>query len=119
MDGTVANGAAVAGDTVWYDLALRMDFADISETTGNGTTTFYYRRVPTINGAAGWTDSDQSTANFNWTTHSTVLTDQCPNNDEALIPTIEWINGPTGNTDGVVYLDWWSMGMTRPSRISL
>ncbi len=114
VDGTTANGSETAGDTTWFDLALRMDIGNISANAG--TTKFYSRRVPLVSGAAGWSDADQSTANFNWTLNGT-LTDAIPNNDVALVPTIEVINGPTTDVDGVIFLDWWTMGCSRISRL--
>lgn len=117
LDGTTANGANTAGDTMWFDLALRMNITDQSDDAANGWTEFFYRRVPrstvrpgslTIgpNGLGGWTK------------HPTVLLNQTPNNDVALVPTIEMVNGPTANRDGKILLDWWCFGHSRLSRLS-
>ena len=117
VDGTTALGAVTAGDTMWFDLALRMDITDQSSATANGAITGYYRRVADISALApgrrdGRLAGDGPGA---WVQHSTVLENQCPNNDVALVPTIEAINGPTAGTDGVVFVDWWCMGISRYS----
>ena len=48
----------------------------------------------------------------------TVLLNQTPNHTVALVPTIEVINGPTANRDGVFLVDWWAFGCSRFSRLS-
>ena len=118
VDGTTANGATTAGDTVWFDLALRMDITDMSDDDANGTTTFYHRRVlPT--GTPGSTQFSIGGEGYNpWQEHSTKLTNQTPNNDVALVPTIEVLNGPTAGVDAVFFLDWWAFGTSRYSRYS-
>ena len=117
--GTVANGATTAGDTMWFDLALRMDVLDWSETTGNGFTTFYHRRVPALSGIPGNEMMDRSgIGSGNWQKHATVLTDQVPVHTVGLCPSIEAINGPTAGTDCVFLLDWWAFGTSRFSRFS-
>lgn len=117
VDGTVANGAAAAGDTVWYDLALRMHITDMSDDNANGATTFFSRRVPRVTGAPGHRYRALPGEGLgDWREHGTVLTNQTPNNDVALVPTIEAINGPTADRDGVVFLDWWAFGASRLSR---
>ncbi len=105
VDGTVANGAVTAGDTMWFDLALRMDITDESDDAANGVTTFYHRRVP--NKAVG--------AVGPWRKHSTQLLNQTPNHSIHLVPTIEVLNGPTAGVDGVFMLDWWAFGTSRQS----
>ncbi len=118
-DGTVANGANAASDTMWFDLALRMDITDMSNDTGNGTTTFFHRgplnRVSPTN--AGKEQLNIGGQGFMpWIEHGTVLTDQTPNSAVALVPSIEALNGPTVNADGLIFVDWWAMGRSRPSR---
>jgi hypothetical protein len=112
VSGTTANGAVTAGDTMWFDLALRMTVLDWSETTGNGHTEFAYRRVLPATGPPG---ADIPRVGP-WNRHGTVLTDQCPNHTVALAPTIECINGPTAGVDSVFFVDWWSFGISRFSR---
>ena len=118
VDGTVANGHTTAGDTSWWDLALRMDISDMSDDAANGTTTFYSRRV----GVSGTAPGSRGAPNNNnsmqeWAKHPTIISNQTPNNAIALVPTIEVLNGPTAGTDCVVFLDWWSFGCSRYSRI--
>lgn len=112
VDGTVANGASAAGGIVWLDLALRMNVTDMSNATGNGATEFFWRRLSPITGAPGQPGVRRDT----WQRHPTVLLNQTPNNDVALVPTIEVMNGPTAGSDVVVYLDWWTFGCSRISR---
>lgn len=107
VDGTVANGAATAGDIMWFDLAFRMTVLDSSETTGNGATRFYHRRVPKP--GDGYKP---------WVEHPTVLIDQTPSHTVSLVPTIEAINGPTAGRDGMVYLDSWAFGVSRYSLLN-
>ena len=119
VDGTLANGAKVVGDTMWFDLALRMDIIDMSDDAANGSTRFFYRgplnRVSPVN--AGKDEMSQpGQGYYPWREHSTVLLNQTPNNDVSLVPTIEVIDGPTTDTDMVFYLDWWTMGRSRVSR---
>ena len=112
VDGTVANGSTTAGDTAWFDLALRMTISDMSDDDANGATEFYWRKVNPTTGSPG-----SGTQNINgWAKHGTVLSNQTPNNDVALVPTIEVINGPTAGTDCVAFLDWWTFGCSRHSR---
>jgi hypothetical protein len=53
-----------------------------------------------------------------WTKHPTVLMNQTPNpgTGEELVPHIEVIDGDNAGEDCVVYLDWWTMGVSRFSR---
>ncbi len=116
VDGTTANGAAAAGDTMWFDLALRMHITDMSDDDANGSTTFYSRRLQPSTYAPG-SGSDRGALSAGaWSQHSTVLLNQTPNNDVALVPTIEMVNGPTAGRDGVLFLDWWAFGCSRISR---
>jgi hypothetical protein len=118
-DSTVANGLVTAGDIFWIDLAFRIDFADVSETTGNGWTTFYKRAVPPLRQASGVQRAGYvAPQNPPWVKHGTVLTDQTPNHSVAMVPTIEALNSPTGGEDMTLYVDWWTMGATRFSRLS-
>lgn len=112
VDGTTANGAVTAGDTMWFDLALRMTVTDWSETS-NGATEFFYRRVPALNPGKPGQPGEKLPP---WQKHGTALLNQVPLHTVSLVPTIEVINGPTADVDGVVYLDWWSFGCSRVSR---
>lgn len=120
VDGTVANGAAAAGDTMWFDLALRMSVTDASDDAANGSVEFFHRRVaPTTPppGAIGHHFGGEALGP--WVKHDTVLLNQTPTeNAVALVPTIEAVNGPTAGVDGVFYLDWWVFGSSRFSRLS-
>jgi len=104
VDGTVANGATTAGDTMWFDLALRMDIVDQNAAANNGTTRFYWRKVL------------PGSQLGEWNPHPTVLTNQTPNNNVILVPTIEVMSGPTADLDCVVFLDWWAFGRNRQNR---
>jgi hypothetical protein len=88
----------------WVDLAFRMQITDMSDNAANGRTTFYHRRV---RGAS-------TGALAPWIQHPTVLSNQTPNNDLSLTPTIELVTGPTNLSDLLV--DWWAFGATRFSR---
>ena len=116
VDGTVANGAVTAGDTMWFDLALRMNITDMSSDTANGSTEFFIRRVPRVSGKPGDAGGQLPGQGSAWARHATVLTNQTPNNDVALVPTIELLNGPTGGVDCVLFVDWWMFGASRMSR---
>jgi hypothetical protein len=117
VDGTVANGAVTAGDTMWFDLALRMKITDQSDDTDNGETQFFWRQVPKVTGAPGDRDGDLPGEGIGqMTVHPTVLLNQTPNSAVGLVPTIEMINGPTAGRDGVAFVDWWAMGCSRYSR---
>jgi hypothetical protein len=116
VDGTTANGASAAGDIIWYDLAFRMDVTDMSETTGNGWTQFYYRAVPRLTQRPGNRVHAVPGQNPPWVRHSTVLTDQTPNDASIMVPTIEVINGATETEDTELFLDWWAFGISRYSR---
>ncbi len=118
VDGTVANGATTAGDTMWFDLALRMNVTDQSNDAANGSTEFFYRRVPKARVAPGRDILDAGGTQGPWRRHPTVLLNQTPNNDVALVPTIEMVNGPTAGVDGKILLDWWCFGVSRLSRLS-
>lgn len=109
VDGTVANGAGTAGDTMWFDLALKMHITDMSDASANGYTEFFWRpvRPQTAVGAQRYQE--------HWQRHGTTLFNQTPSNDVTLVPTIEVINGPTADVDGEVYLDWWVFGCSRYS----
>jgi len=121
VDGTVANGAATVGDTMWFDLALRMDVTNISDVNANGSTTFYHRGplnqvAPTNAGKDLLAQPGQGF--MPWTQHATVLTNQCPDNTVLLVPTIELVNGATETEDVELFLDWWAFGTSRWSRMS-
>lgn len=115
VDSTLVNGARVAGDTMWFDLALRMEISDNSA-TANGATHFYYRG-PTnagTTGGGGRSQFDVPGEGYKpWRAHPTVLFDQTPNNNVALVPHIEVLNGPTLGADGIAFVDWWAMGRNR------
>ncbi|MBK25936.1 MAG: hypothetical protein CME70_18185 [Halobacteriovorax sp.] len=116
VDGTVANGSTAAGDPVWFDLAFRMRVTDWSDNNANGTTEFFYRRVRPASGIPGDRTHPMGGRGPAWVKHGTVLTNQVPYHTVALVPTIEVVNGPTADRDGVLYLDWWSFGVSRASR---
>ena len=113
-DGTTANGAAVAGDTMWFDLALRMTITDMDDNAANGATEFFTRRIAPLATAPGHPGSRMNS----WVRNPTVLSNETPNHSVALVPTIEFINGPTADQDGVVFVDWWTFGCSRISRQS-
>jgi hypothetical protein len=104
VDNTVANLCDVVGQTVWYDLAFRMDIIDMSDVANNGTTQFYWRRV-----LPGMQLGD-------WNRHTTVLTNQTPNSATSLVPTIEHLNGLLADADSAILLDWWCFGRSRVNR---
>jgi hypothetical protein len=104
VNNTVANSCSVVYQTVWYDLALRMDITNMSDDAANGTTTFYYRRV------------QPGVALPPWTVHTTQLDNATANSSVALVPTIEAINGPTAGRDGSILIDWWAFGRNRVNR---
>jgi len=120
VDSTVANGAETIGDTMWFDLALRLHITDRSSGAANGFTTFSHRgplnsTAPINPGHAQFEYPGEGYPP--WIEHTTTLIHAGPNESSAdLIPTIEVINGPTANEDCVFYLDWWAMGCSRPSR---
>ncbi len=118
VDGTVANGAATVGDTMWFDLCLRMDVSDWSAST-NGSTQFFSRRVNRTNPVnPGKSQLSAAGQGYEpWVAHPTVLENQVPLHDVSLVPGIEVVNGPTAGRDCVFYLDWWTMGHSRWSRI--
>jgi len=101
---TLANGCDTVFQTVWYDLALRMDITDMSDDDDNGQTTFYWRRVRPGRQLGGWTR------------HATILQNETANHTVALVPTIEFINGPTADCDGAILIDWWAFGRNRVNR---
>ncbi len=104
VDGTLANGATTVGDTMWFDLALRMNVIDMNDNANNGRIQFFHRRVL------------PDTPLGDWIPHTTVLDNQCPNHTVALVPTIESLNGPTAGQDTMVFVDWWAFGRNRPNR---
>jgi hypothetical protein len=116
IDGTVANGATTIGDTMWFDLALRINIDDQSDDAANGTTEFYYRRVPSFPQRPGNRTYYVPGDNPTWTRHSTVLTNETPNGAIIHVPTIECINGNTAGDDMTFFVDWWAMGTSRYSR---
>ena len=119
VDGTTANGALAAGDTMWFDLALRMDITNQSDDNANGSTRFFFRGPLNIVAPdnAGKDEFAQPGEGYlPWQEHGTVLTNQTPNNASALVPVIEVLNGPTAGRDGIFYVDWWCFGRSRPSR---
>jgi hypothetical protein len=118
-DNTVANGARVVNDTMWFDLALRMDITDMSDDSGNGSTRFFHRgplnRVSPLN--PGRDEFAQPGQGYMpWREHSTVLLNETPNGGDCHVPTIECLNGATGGLDCCMYVDWWMMGRSRVSR---
>jgi hypothetical protein len=118
-DNTVANGARVVNDTMWFDLAFRMDISDMSSDTANGSTRFFYRgplnRVSPLN--PGRDELAQPGEGYMpWREHSTTLLNETPNHSAALVPTIECLNGVTAGLDCCMYVDWWMMGRSRVSR---
>jgi hypothetical protein len=115
-DGTTANGAAAAGDVMWFDLAMRLDITDMSDASANGTTQFYYRRVPRLTQRPGNRTHAVPGQNPPWVRHGTVLENQTPNNDTIMVPTIEVANGATETEDTELFLDWWAFGISRYSR---
>lgn len=115
VDSTLANGVGTIGDIVWWDLALRMNITNMDDDDANGTTEFFTRRVlPEADGVAPGASELPSQGLPPWTAHPTILTNQTPNNDEVLVPTIEALNGPTDDCD--FFVDWWSFGCSRFSR---
>lgn len=112
---TLYDGSALDSGTanvgVWFDLAVKMHITDMSDNAANGRTTFYSRRVPRVTtpGIISRGDSESG-----WTQFNTIIRNQTPNNDVALVPTIELVNGPTNQSD--VLLDWWAFGMSRANR---
>jgi hypothetical protein len=118
-DNTVANGARTANDTMWFDLALRMDITDMSDGSGNGSTRFFSRgplnRVSPAN--PGKEEFNiQGQGYMPWQEHGTVLTNQTANGAVSHVPTIECLNGPTAGVDCCMYVDWWTMARSRVSR---
>jgi hypothetical protein len=105
---------ATASVITWWDLALRMEITDMSDDAANGGTTFFHKRVPSVTGRPGRTGGHLGGEAGHWTQHPTVLTNQTPNNDVALVPTIEVANGPTNDVD--LFVDWWAFGCSRTSR---
>ncbi len=119
VDGTVANGARSAADTMWFDLALRMDITNMSDNDANGATRFYYRGPLNRNSGpeSGRDVWDQPGQGYQpWIAHSTVLTNQTPNHTIALVPTIEVLNSDDTGEDCLFFLDWWTFGRNRLSR---
>lgn len=111
--GSAAHGTA--GLAKWYDLAIRMHITDMSDNAANGSTTFYTRQVGAVTKAPGSPGNPNVTDSLSvWRKHGTILTNQTPNNDVALVPTIEVANGPTNLSD--VLVDWWAFGLSRFSR---
>ena len=117
-DSTTANGAAVAGDVMWFDLAFRMDISDMSDDDDNGITRFYYKRVPSYPQAPGTRTHAIGGDQGQWVQHGTSLTNQTPNSATILVPTIELQNGATETEDITLFVDWWAMGISRYSRQS-
>ncbi len=119
VDGTTANGALAAGDTMWFDLALRMDITNMSDDAANGSTRFFWRgplNVVAPNNAGKDEFANPGEGYLPWREHGTVLLNQTPNNPVMLAPVIEVISGPVAGVDCIFYLDWWCMGRSRPSR---
>lgn len=115
VDAVAANGIANVTDVVWFDLALRATVTDMSDDNANGRTEFFYRRVPQLGAIPGTHENPPGSGRLGpWTRHPTVLENQTPNNDVALVPTIEVINGATEDSD--VFVDWWLFGQSRFSR---
>lgn len=98
--GTGWNSGLTAGRPVWFDLCLRIHVADQSDNANNGSVQFASRSV-----------GSTTKSNGVWSKHNVPLLNQTPNNNVAMVPTIEVVNGPA---DAVaVYLDWWTFGCTR------
>ncbi len=115
-DGTLANGASAIGDTMWFELAVRMQIDDASSTTDNGSVRFFHRgptNIPaTVNpGSSQFTNPGEGY--IPWIEHPTALINATPTLNADYFPCIEVINGPTGGNDCIVYLDWWTMGRSR------
>lgn len=119
VDASTANGAVTAGDTIWYDFALRMNITDMSDNSANGATQFFYRPLFPVTGHGAGRDQFEVAAQGEspWIVHPTVLTNQTPNNDVALVPTIEVLNSSTSGEDCVVYIDSWTFACSRFSRL--
>lgn len=116
LEGIAANfTAATAGEILWFDVALRAKIADWSETAGNGSVEYFWRRVNPVTVAPGDVGQRTGDALNTWARHPVVLTDQIPNHSVALVPTVEVLNGPAGNMMDM-YMDWWSFGISRASR---
>lgn len=116
--GTLANGAITVGDTMWFDLALRLSITDHSE-AANGTTTFYSRKLIPNSGTPGRDVSDRVGEGYApWVKHGTVLTNQAPLHTVSMVPGYECINGPTAGTDAVFFIDSWTFGTSRFSHYS-
>jgi hypothetical protein len=109
---TAADNAS-ANVYTWWDLALRMEIGDVSETV-NGSTRFYSRRVGALSGRVGSRERSELGVGEDWAEHGTILMNQIPNHTVALVPTIEILNGPTNDVD--MKMDWWVMGCSRYSR---
>jgi hypothetical protein len=114
-DGTTANGATTAGDIMWFDLGLRMTITDMSDDTANGAVEFFTRRVLPHTGIVGQRSHPPTGLNPPWVRHPTALLNQTPNNDVALVPTIEVINSDDAGEDATFLLDWWAFGTSRYS----
>jgi len=104
VDNTVANHCDVAGQTCWWDFAMRMDITDMSDDTANGTTRFWSRRVlPGVPLGP-------------WNLHPTTLTNETPNAGDAVVPHIELITSAAAGEDCSVLIDWWAFGRNRVNR---
>jgi len=113
--GAADSGVAGNAGFIWYDLALRMAITDMSDDDANGSTTFYSRLLSDSTPPPGSMGGNMPGEGPAWKQHPTVLMNQTPNPGDALVPTIEVINGPTSHID--LKLDWWAMGFSRFSRI--
>ena len=115
-----------AGVPRWFDLAFRMSITNMSDVNSNGGVRAYFRRVPEAGGAfetpnreaPGLRETQASDSGAvkveEWREHNVVLENQSPNDATALVPTIEFLNGPTNESDFLV--DWLVMGISRFSR---
>ena len=104
VSNTLANSCDVVGQTVWWDLAMRMDITNMSDDDDNGTTRFWTRRV--LPGATLGP----------WNPGPNILTNETPNAPDAVVPHIEVIASAAAGEDLCTYVDWWAMGRTRNNR---
>lgn len=119
MQDTTWNAGLTAEVPVWFDLALRATYTDMSDATANGSCRAAIRRVrPTSLVQPGVAPSEPARAAGGrmgrWQRVTTVLRNQLPNDATILVPTLELQNGPVRQSR--VAVDWWAMGVSRPSR---
>lgn len=104
VDNSIANHCDVVGQTCWWDLAFQMDITNQSDDDANGWTRFWTRRV--LRGKPLGP----------WNLHSTILTNETPNADDAVVPHIELITSAAAGEDCSVLVDWWAMSCNRVNR---